>query len=524
MLTNHPPAENEPGQDQYGPALPYLTAPNKVLQLDVFGGFLVHQTHTEISPDLLALPVAPHACPECCEYPNVYDRDGNWTATDYSHLVPKMTTPVPLSDPALPWNPYPCHLSECDCCYGVGVKCDTCDRIEEHCNCTYCTQCEELEEDCTCNTCQSCGEKDYYGDNTCGRCDRCESCCNCMRGGRPSSRKLTPGWVTRGESAYSYTGDAEDDFHREYGARIDPAQAMCDFYLTDYVLATTKAQGNVTSYHGTWADETGAYAGTWTSTYYGIDNYRPNVQARRDAYRIQKGIVTQLSEAFAEYAFMAIGGEVRYHGNAGNDMPVSGRSSVWAWWREMGNTHDLAQLTRDCAELFRDPNEAQFLGDGYGGEKWAIAADILAAYYEGTLDARTFVDRMFSLQHNGGSFLNKASWKCLNDAYYGTSDMMRIGNAHAATQIDFFTLLSGASDDVRHLILSTAPALKVKHPNDYNAISAWVSHYRTPDNFREEYAHLLPDTATATPTADPELERLLAEEEAIEAEILKQPF
>jgi hypothetical protein len=129
-------------------------------------------------------------------------------------------------------------------------------------------------------------------------------------------------------------------------------------------------------------------------------------------------------------------------------------------------------MIRDCVELFHDYGNWD---SGFGGRNWEKIADILLSRETGKLDAKTFVDRVFTLQHNGGSALNKCEWK----SYLACEE---IGNAHAAEDIDFGVIFSHCgkgfiqslfvSDD-GYIRIPTHTIAKAERVSLTNAIMIW---------------------------------------------------
>lgn len=170
---------------------------------------------------------------------------------------------------------------------------------------------------------------------------------------------------------------------------LDPVREMAHFYVADYVLAlvqTCKAKG------ANKANEA----------------FAPMLHLRDDAKRLQDHTIARCDGAFQDYLFMAIGGEVRHHPaiRATKELGHTERTKSWRVWSEMAKTIGREQLTRDASEIFA----CDSWGGAYGGPKWKAIADVLLARLTGELDAKTFVDRVFSLQHNGGSALDKVQW------------------------------------------------------------------------------------------------------------------
>lgn len=141
---------------------------------NVFGTFLIPST---LSPIAIAT-VAPIHCEEC------------WVSV----------RPVQISNGE--WNLYPCHNSECSCCFEIGRVCDVCENVDGCCSCffcdscsdktsEYCGDCNQCDDCCTCQECESCSYKfdsddmtyvdgyGYYCDRRCLHnnftyCDDCE--------------------------------------------------------------------------------------------------------------------------------------------------------------------------------------------------------------------------------------------------------------------------------------------------------------------------------------------------------------
>ncbi len=82
-----------------------------------------------------------------------------------------------------------------------------------------------------------------------------------------------------------------------------------------------------------------------------------------------------------------------------------------------------AELFKNAADIFTDGS----WGAGYGGKPWGECASTFYHYYNGDFSPKQFVDRVFALQHNGGSFLNKRTWKIGNAS---VESMKSIGDIH----------------------------------------------------------------------------------------------
>ena len=150
------------------------------------------------------------------------------------------------------------------------------------------------------------------------------------------------------------------------------------------------------------------------------------------------GRLSPLAKTIHQYMHYAIAGELSYHpatrraGEAGN---------LQESWRRMIAHYGSAQCARWAAELFRDSGWS----GSYGGEPWAVGADVVEAYAVGEtagqhFGRKEFLDRAFSLQHNTGTYLNKVIWEC------NLGNLQELLDAHHAS--DWSALLERASDEV----------------------------------------------------------------------------
>lgn len=222
-----------------------------------------------------------------------------------------------------------------------------------------------------------------------------------------------PGWIARGdEAADRHEHETGKEALRTMGAsEIDPVQAMASYYLLEFV-----------------------------SSHNGSSELAIIAQEARSEF---DALVSKLDPIFRTYAFCAIGGELRHHYAIRNQGNLPGaRSSVWDYWHLLGINNGFGDLTEDAIALFAD---ADCWDAGFGGYAWKECAKVLAAREDGRFSPAIFCDRVFSLQHNGGSFLNKFIWKRSNLLNWSTDNMQAVGDAHAATKTDWTLLLALAS-------------------------------------------------------------------------------
>ena len=144
---------------------------------------------------------------------------------------------------------------------------------------------------------------------------------------------------------------------------------------------------------------------------------------------LDEGLFDQLMEyvlpQFVRYTDMAVGGELRHARHrvrrvSGIPAPLrlavkwtqpankpqfgfsNDRHTTWKQWkyfrRQFGNT----------ALLWAEKTFVLFTGGGYGGPRWANIAKTLRRYVTGEYTPVMFIDTCWGLQHNGGSYFNKA--------------------------------------------------------------------------------------------------------------------
>lgn len=345
------------------------------IKLDLFGNVLNVLPTTETP---IEIGVASHVCPECRDWsatPIATPCDCGITDCKTWEYPHKIVYPELVGDT---WLTYPCHQFVCDSCDGVH-------RTDKQCEkCDYCETC------CEHVSCESCGEKhDYW--NICSKCGYCTgvhyACCICEQysddddydsdADRYCDDCVTPGWKFRGWDT-NMSVSTKERMKLAGCEDICPPEAMATFYLLDYVAARSVSDDPL------------------------------SLTLKREALVQQSQLVERCDKAFREYLFLAIGGELRHHSHV--SLYSSDRSKASGYWMALGDKYSRVTLLDDAIELFRDRSYHAWPSESYGGELWATAADILKLRESGRLDAKSFVDRVFSLQHNSGSILDKISW------------------------------------------------------------------------------------------------------------------
>jgi hypothetical protein len=190
-----------------------------------------------------------------------------------------------------------------------------------------------------------------------------------------------------------------------------------------------------------------------------------------------------LAKEFANYLDIAIGGELRYARSwLGDECPKSlraytreasqaDRGTAWVVWGVVRRAWGLHAL-----ELAQHTFELPGWRGAFGGEAWASIVSVLRAHLEGRINERIFVDRCFSLEHNGGCVFNKL---------YDTRTVSTVLEAHGDD--DYVTLRSHASKEVkrmwrRHLFLERQQHDPIwfglpDHPDTTEDIERWEVEY-----------------------------------------------
>lgn len=326
---------------------------------------------------------------------------------------------------------------------GVAPCCEAMDDV--------CEECAKESGDHV--VCESCGNHfDSDSEDWCSDCYGCQGCSHPEdededeEQEEDSSLSAELPWETRGlvvtrdetiailypnlsETERTYSGNLEGSYKKSakmWGVDVqtDPVQAMADFYLLDGIAGMVFNSG----------------------THVRQDPGCRQVAA--EAQDAQDELVAFWDRQFCGYVDMVIGGELRHH-RAFNQIAKFGRATAWAQWKVIRDRVGPDALD-DAAGLFREmPSSSR---SGIGGEKWAIPADLLYARLTDRIDPKTWVDRVFTLQHNGGSLLNKLEWKVENMAQWNISRISKfLGPAHAAEEIPYGVLLVAASPHVQSL-------------------------------------------------------------------------
>src|ERR1700746_676910 len=244
--------------------------------------------------------------------------------------------------------------------------------------------------ECECPECRDCGEKTQY----------C-SCSSGHTGYQFGSTKVAP-WANREDNPIDWDLPTIADCDHD---SIDPVQSVADFYLLDAIknaVRFSEVEGASDALSMAQAELIRSDSMLSGLTYRAGQDYRR--------------LVERLAPQFLAYAISAVGGD---------STPPPSRDKAWDKFVKVVQKKG-PEVLFDADTLFRE-----FGGGSYGGEKWGNAAKVVGKYLDGSMPDWLFVDRVFTLQHNGGCFLNKVNWRKSNRRKWGLSHMLSVLNAHA---------------------------------------------------------------------------------------------
>lgn len=289
----------------------------------------------------------------------------------------------------------------CDCCRKCGYErcecCVDCGNSPGWCEC--CIYCGA--QTCECPECRNCGEKS----------PNC-SCSHYSSGVRSFGKSKSAPWTKRDKPVMPLEtvpkmSECDND-------NIDPIQAAADFYLLDAIKNNVRM-----NYIKPDNDNASAR----------LAGFDPKSDDRLSALhlaasRSYNSLVERLDRSLLAYAVSVCGGELRYHKALSNKLPSS-RSSAWGAFTKIVEENG-ADVLFDAVDLFEE-----FGSSSYGGHKWAQIAQVTAQRLSGKMPAWLFVDRIITLQHNGGCVLNKVGWAQKNGLHWDLYQMQNFLNAHA---------------------------------------------------------------------------------------------
>lgn len=281
------------------------------------------------------------------------------------------------------------------------LKAPYCEGEVNHSWCGRCSYC------CNCMRCLGCGG--YIDFDACQDCRNYHAaCCSCMQ------RRRQPPWVERGITAYPAVTSFDSQQWSKW-RKIDPVQSMAEFYLLSYM-------------------DTGDFPKEGDVEYFNSLAILTN-----EGRKAREALVKKLDQPFQEYMDIAIGGELRHHSALHGILDSEDRATAWRQWPSIREQVGPRALL-DAADLFLE------MDSGYGGDCWATAAKTLYDRVTNKREPWLFCDRVFTLQHNNGSILNKVKWGWftrIESSLDGATAV--VGNAHHQGKLDVLFLFSSAS-------------------------------------------------------------------------------
>lgn len=184
----------------------------------------------------------------------------------------------------------------------------------------------------------------------------------------------------------------------------------------------------------------------------------------KKAAKMQRKQVKRLKPIFLAYGLVAFASEMYYFGELSittgrHDSMSSILGALEVIYNELGPVFTFEEIER-CF----DPRTVSW-ESAYGGEAWYNATHVYTLHAQKKLKDKLFVDRVFNLQHNTGSFLSKVSW---NDYPGNAIDVLE---AHKLSK--WRTLHKAASTEVQKLVDSYWDALNAER-------AAWNLPVETP--------------------------------------------
>lgn len=362
----------------------------------------------------------------------------------------------------------------CDCCHDCGNM---------HCTC-----CPYCDSTWGCDECSSCGSPtcECY---CCPECENTPCVCSSIHSLNWGDSDLVPPNVYIDSAVWK----KEWPILAKNSNSSHPVTLAANFYLLEAMIAGVGLDSTLpkTISYDEFAELFSAYSSTVNLKRLHAERYNKPVSVlhkiRLDAELAMKDLVDSWYEPILEYMMMAIGGELRHHRVVGNTTPLSGgRRVCWAIYRRIVNHLGVNEAMSQAYDVFMD-----FKSDGYGGALWAEGARVVSQANQGVLgpnefiNRKMFLDRVWTLEHNGGCFLNKIEW---NNAH-GWHLMKVVLNAHGSHPFPRFgTLFEYASPriaDIGKLYVAAVNVVREQEnsepiPTDFDSDEAAISSAKIP--------------------------------------------
>ena len=266
-------------------------------------------------------------------------------------------------------------------------------------------------------------------------------------------------WIVDGHHIIGFNDgehvkESDKTFGHEISHKVDIAEVVADFYLLEAIASgvlTTHLHDGTKPMSYNWRLLNAMFKA-------GMANKRNKEQTpldtlMQDALGSFAQHVTENADPFLLYSHYAIMTEARYSPRIKRAIYRDNPDRFAAMWMKIIDHFGGHQTVTWAAELFRNSDYGAWKS-GYGGEPWAIAADVVAMYEAGQCNGlpfteREFLDRVFSLQHNNATFLDKWSW---GDKLPNGGNLWKLGDLlEAHKESLWIRLANNATDRVAYM-------------------------------------------------------------------------
>lgn len=140
------------------------------------------------------------------------------------------------------------------------------------------------------------------------------------------------------------------------------------------------------------------------------DSVTPEYKLHRDVTRYLDIWCEDNEFWISRFIAMVCGGELRHHNDCKGENALSYvKTTAWLLWLGYQEIVGVEPSWEKALEMFKSDDWET----GYGGDNWAAGIELLMKWNEYLLskdnraNSRIFIDRVFNLEHNGGSYFSK---------------------------------------------------------------------------------------------------------------------
>jgi hypothetical protein len=233
--------------------------------------------------------------------------------------------------------------------------------------------------------------------------------------------------------------------------KIDLRTLIADYYLLDAVASCVLVPGVTPQV----AANPVVLLEMIDAGFYARDIESPEGVALEAAIAFSRHVL-EYTPIIRDYMHYAMCTEIPYHEVA---RPLGeGSAEVLLAWKDLIDRFGWETPSRWMIQMF----DREGWAGGFGGKAWAGIAIVAHAHATGSwlgeqFGPREFLDRAFSLEHNGGCMFNKVNWAC------SVSEVQPILDAHANS--DWETLHTHSSQSTRDLVAKYLDACGVEDHN-----------------------------------------------------------